>query len=157
MTGCTKRPGEHRQKVHSISDAARQNTAPRADSCMAHRGRKQPVNLGDEECHLCLVAGNTVWSHMACEFLQQWGMFVNWTVILIYFILLTSVLPYARVVFLDEMWYLVSCLPLWWTCWQSLYMGHWLASWVTRATRTRKCIRVWFASWRCVSQPDVAV
>jgi len=25
------------------------------------------------ECRLCLVAGNIVWSHMACEFPWQWG------------------------------------------------------------------------------------
>jgi len=29
------------------------------------------------ECHLCWVAGNTVWSHTACEFLYRWGNLAN--------------------------------------------------------------------------------
>ena len=29
------------------------------------------------ECHLCRVAGNTVWSHVACEFPQRCGNLAN--------------------------------------------------------------------------------
>ena len=52
---------------------------------------------------------------------------------------------------LSFVWCLVSCLPLWWTCLQSLFMGHWLENWVTKARKTKKSIRAWFANSRHVS------
>jgi len=34
-----------------------------------------PTLTGCMECHLRRMACNTMWSHMACEFPQRWGMF----------------------------------------------------------------------------------
>ena len=49
-------------------------------ACLRGRLIEYRLWLGKgRECHLCRVAGNTVWSHMACEFPQWWG--ILWTAI----------------------------------------------------------------------------
>jgi len=79
-----------------VSKAIWQRDASQPHTCTSF---EYQLRLGQgREYHLCRVAGNTVWSHMACEFPQRCGNFANCYTLVTY--LLTCLYMYVtRIVY----------------------------------------------------------